>query len=76
MRRLVSSAVNSIQLSNRGSKTVREVFRKWLTTGKMTQRHTWREYRQYALQNGGALLRDYLEYSKGLQWLLLLRVGG
>ncbi|KAK4526603.1 hypothetical protein GAYE_SCF25G4519 [Galdieria yellowstonensis] len=48
MRRLVGSAVNSIQLSNRCSKTLREVFRKWLTTGKMTQPHTWREYRQLA----------------------------
>jgi len=59
IERLVSAAVNSIQLSNHVSEIVQEVIRsKWLTTGEMTQSHTWREYCQYALQSGGALLRD------------------
>jgi len=62
-KRLGSSAVNPIQRSSRGSKalqrTVQQVIHsKWLSTGKVTQSHTWHEYCQYALQIGSALLRD------------------
>jgi len=41
-----------------GDRKVEVIRSKWLTTGEMTQSHTWREYCQYALQSGGALLRD------------------
>jgi len=58
-----SSAVNPIQRSSRGSmalqRTLQQViYSKWLTTGKMTQSHTRREYCQCALQIGSAWLRD------------------
>ncbi|KAK4527103.1 hypothetical protein GAYE_SCF34G5026 [Galdieria yellowstonensis] len=85
LRRLGSSAVGEIEMSPRGSKTLQRavqqvIHHKWLTTGKMTQPHTWQEYCQYALQSGSALLRDsslhFPEYSKSLQWLLRMRVGG
>jgi len=85
MRRSVSSAVNSIQRSSRGSKTLQRtvqqaIHHKRLTTGKMTQSHRWCEYCQYALQRGCALLPDssldYPEYSKSLSWLMRILVGG
>ncbi|KAK4527944.1 hypothetical protein GAYE_SCF46G5877 [Galdieria yellowstonensis] len=84
LRRLGSSAVGEIERSPRGSKTLQRAVQqvthyKWLTTGKMTQSRTRCEYCQYALQNGGALLRDssldFPEYSKSLQWLMRIRVG-
>jgi hypothetical protein len=70
------------QFFPRGSKTLQPavqqvIHHKWLTTGKMTQSHTWQEYFQYALQSGSALLRDSsLDFSKSLQWLMRIRVGG
>ncbi|KAK4527684.1 hypothetical protein GAYE_SCF43G5610 [Galdieria yellowstonensis] len=85
LRRLGSSAVREIERSPRGSKALQRavqqvIHQKWLTTGKMTQTNTWKEYCQYALQSGSALLRDssldYPEYSKSLSWLMRIRVGG
>ncbi|KAK4524316.1 hypothetical protein GAYE_SCF03G2215 [Galdieria yellowstonensis] len=80
-----SSAVREIERSPRGFKALQRavqqvIHQKWLTTGKMTQTNTWKEYCQYALQSGSALLRDssldYPEYSKSLSWLMRIRVGG
>ncbi|KAK4528871.1 hypothetical protein GAYE_SCF65G6819 [Galdieria yellowstonensis] len=85
LRRLGSSAVGEIEMSPRGSKTLQRavqqvIHHKWLTTGKTTQSHTWQEYCQYALQSRSALLHDgslhFPEYSKSLQWLMRIRVGG
>ncbi|KAK4524493.1 hypothetical protein GAYE_SCF04G2394 [Galdieria yellowstonensis] len=85
LRRLGSSAVREIERSPRGSKALQRavqqvIHQKWLTTGKMTQTNTWKEYCQYALQSGSALLRDnsldFPEYSKRLSWLMRIRVGG
>ncbi|KAK4524492.1 hypothetical protein GAYE_SCF03G2393 [Galdieria yellowstonensis] len=79
------SAAGEFERSPRGSKTLQRavqqvIHHKWLTTGKMTQPHTWQEYCQYALQSGSALLSDssldYPEYSKSLSWLMRIRVGG
>ncbi|KAK4523730.1 hypothetical protein GAYE_SCF00G1626 [Galdieria yellowstonensis] len=46
----------------------------------MNQPHTWDAYCQYALQSDSALLRDSShdcpEYSKSLQWLMRICVGG
>ncbi|KAK4528247.1 hypothetical protein GAYE_SCF54G6182 [Galdieria yellowstonensis] len=85
LRRLGSSAAGEFERSPRGSKTLQRavqqvIHQKWLTTGKMTQTNTWKEYCQYALQSGSALLRDssldFPEFSKSLSWLMRIRVGG